>query len=671
MVGRGNRGNRNLPGALACAVLLALGLATSGSAMASAGPPVDQDLARLARMSLEELMNTEVVSVAGTPRPRMATPAALTVITAEDIRRSGHRNLVEALRLVPNMYVARINSGSWIAGARGLTGSSLTATRYLVLVDGRLVHDPLVSSTFWDTVDVPLPDVDRIEVVRGPGATLWGVNAMNGVVNIITRRAADTQGTLVQAGAGSNGEAGLLVRHGGTTGRGTSWRAWAKHDRHGDFETAEGASIVDPWSTLRAGFRVDGALAGDTRYTLQGDAYTHPKAMESVLLPVPGEHAQTMRVTRDTTVDGGNLLFRATRGLEGVEGWMLRAYYDRTHRDNARFEVRRDTVDLEYRRWLQWSPRNDLIWGVQYDHTRDEVSDSTVLFFDPAKRAWNTLNGFVQNTTELREDALFLMVGSKFTEHDFVGFQFQPSARLWWTPGEDQTWWVAVSRPVRVPSRFEENGTLVFGYVDLGTLTTGQPNGVIVPLSLSGREDLQPERLVAWELGHRMRLGGRWVVDTTLFHNDYRRLIGVPPGIFGSFTDAGSGVTWGGSIAVTAQVSDDWRLEGSYSALRTRIDGPIYQYEETGTPETLAQLRSYLDLTEDLELNAAYYHVGAVPFTGIPAYGRADVDMAWRPRAGVELSLWGQNLLDARHAEASGAMVPRGVYAQVALDLGR
>jgi iron complex outermembrane receptor protein len=665
---KASRHGRRLAGRTGLALLLA---GAGGSALASAvAQPTDQDLAKLASMSLEELLHAEVTTVAGTPHPRMATPAALTVITAEDIRRSGHRSVAEALRLVPGMYVGRINAASWVAGARGLTGTSLTSNRYLVLVDGRLVHDPLLSTTFWDTVDVPLPDLDRIEVIRGPGATLWGVNAMNGVVNIITKRAEATQGTLLQAGAGSTGDAALLVRHGGTRGE-TAWRAWASYGRHGDFEDADGRSIVDQWSSLHGGFRVDGALAPEVTYTLQGDAYTHPRAMESVLLPVPGVHQQTMRVTRDDIVEGGNLLFRATSGFVGDRGWMLRAYYDHTRRDSSRFGVTRDTVDLEYRRWLDWSARNELIWGVQYDHTRDQVDNGPVLRFDPPSRGWSTLNAFVQNTTELVDDRLFFMAGSKFTEHSFVGFQMQPSVRLWWTPSGRQTWWAAVSRPIRAPSRFEEDGVLVFGFYDVGVLTTGVPNGQIVELSLSGKDRLPAEKLLAWELGHRIQLGDRWAIDSTLYYNDYRQLIGVPQAIFGQFTEAGSGATWGGSLSVAGQVTDRWRLQGSYSVLRTRIDGPIYQFEETGTPERLAQLHSWLDIGDAVELNASLYHVDKVAFTGIPAYTRADLGLAWRAHPGVELSLWGQNLLDRSHTEASGAQVPRGVYAQVTVDLGR
>jgi hypothetical protein len=200
----------------------------------------NDDLARLANMSLEQLMSTRVTSVAGRPESRFATPAALTVLTAEDIRRNGFRSVPEALRMVPGMFVGQVNSSSWVIGARGLTGSSLTATRYLVLIDGRLVYDPLLSTTFWDVVDVPLADVDRIEVVRGPGSTLWGVNAMNGVVNIITKKVADTLGTLVEVGAGSNAESTVTLRHGAALDADTAFNAWVKYDRHGDFETAAG-----------------------------------------------------------------------------------------------------------------------------------------------------------------------------------------------------------------------------------------------------------------------------------------------------------------------------------------------------------------------------------------------------------------------------------------------
>jgi outer membrane receptor protein involved in Fe transport len=229
---------------------------------------------------------------------------------------------------------------------------------------------------------------------------------------------------------------------------------------------------------------------------------------------------------------------------------------------------------------------------------------------------------------------------------------------------------VAVSRPVRVPSRFEENGLFVLQYVDQGRVTTGVPDGDIVPIGLGGNPDLRPEKLLAWEAGHRLQASDRWAFDTALFYNHYQTLLGIPPGIFGTFTDASSGATWGGDISASGRLNDRWRVEASYSHLHTRIDGNVLKYEETSTPTTQAQLRSYFDATDHLEINAGLYYVsritgsGALPLEA-PAYTRADLGVTWRPRDGLALSLWGQNLLDAGHPEASDAQVPRTLYAQL------
>lgn len=664
----GNLGNR--AARLAAALALALAFAAP-EAHAGEQPAADpQQLEKLARSSLEELMQVKVTTVVGAPQSRIATPAAVYVISGEDLRRSGVRSVVEALRMVPGMYVGRINASSWLAGTRGLTGSSLTATRYLVLVDGRQVYDPLLSTTFWDTVDVMIEDVDRIEVIRGPGATLWGANAMNGVINVVTKSSADTRGTLLQVGAGGSARGEFDLRHGGQAGADGSYRVYAKYSRYGDFEGPGGDSLHDEWSNLLDGFRYDRNLDPETSMMLEGEAYTHPKAMESVLLPVPGQDRQFERVTRDDEVDGGHFLFRLMRGFGAPAGWRMRAYYDRSSRQTARFGVERDTLDLDFRRWQHWGGRHDLMWGVEYLWTRDRIDNGPVLQFDPDRRAWSQLNAFVQDTTELVPGKLWLMLGSKFTHHGFAGFAAQPNARLWWTPSSEQTVWASVSRPVRFPSRFEEDGALVLSYVDLGAVSTGTPNGVIVPIQVTGDENLRPEKLTAWELGHRIRFAGPWVLETSLFYNDYTRLIEPIPTIFGPFTDAGSGATWGGEFNVSAQLTANWRMEGAWSVLRTRIDGPVFPFEETGSPRHIAQLRSYLDLGDNLEFNAAAYHVDRVPFVGADAYTRLDLGITWRARPGLRLELWGRNLLEARHEEASGAQVPRTIFALATIDLG-
>src|SRR5688572_23629305 len=280
-------------------------------------------------------MEVEVTTVLGSGQSRASAPAALYVITADDIRRSGHRTLAEALRLVPAMYVGRLNSSSWVIGARGLTGSAITATRYLVLIDERVVYDPLISATFWDTTDVPLADIDRIEVIRGPGATLWGANAMNGVVNVITKAAADTQGAYALVGAGSYEQGYATLRYGGRIGSG-AFRTYLKYANRDDFENAQGVSIDDAWSSLRTGFRADLPVDAATTVTLSGDVYEHPVARASVRVPVPGQHLQFQQIAQNDDISGAHLIARAERRHGERARSTMHAYYDRTRRFGAR-----------------------------------------------------------------------------------------------------------------------------------------------------------------------------------------------------------------------------------------------------------------------------------------------------------------------------------------------
>lgn len=663
---------------LAAALLAALPAAAAGQQPTDApqsappAPDPDPDLQQLAQSSLEQLMDIKVATVSGAPQSRLSTPAAVYVITGEEIRRSGHRSLVEALRLVPGMYVGSVNAGSWVAGTRGLTGSTITSTRYLVLVDGRLVYDPLTSTTFWDAVDTPLEDVERIEVIRGPGATLWGANAMNGVINILTKPASATVGDLVQFGGGTQDPFGLVLRHGQVAGDAAAWRVWAKLDRHGDFEGPDGASLRDGWSSLRGGLRYDRELDPATTLTVIGEAYMHPTAGESVLLPVPGRDRETERITDDADIRGASLLLRINRGFGMPTGWRLRAFVEQGERRNTRYGAERDTGEVDLRLWRDWGSGQHLMWGAGYLWTRDRTDpDARVLVFDPPDRAWGQANAFVQNTSDLVPDRLWLMLGSKFTWHGLGGFGIQPSARLWWAPSARQTLWAAVSRPVRMPSRFEEDGRLTLGYADVGALLGGAPNGVIVPLQVTGDDGLRPEKLTAWEVGHRFQPGKRWLLETSLFLNDYDRLIEPAPTILGAFTDAGSGRTWGAELNGSAQLTPDWRVEAGYSWLRVAIDGPVYQFEERSSPRHMAQLRSYLDLGPRWELDGALYHVDRIPQLGVPAYTRFDLGLTWYSGGSTRVSLRGQNLLDAGHAEASGAQVPRNLHLQVSVDLVR
>ncbi|MGH7338647.1 MAG: TonB-dependent receptor plug domain-containing protein, partial [Myxococcota bacterium] len=329
-------------------------------------------------------------------------------------------------------------------------------------------------------------------------------------------------------------------------------------------------------------------------------------------------------------ISGANLLFRVRHEESAEAGWRVRAYFDRTDRQTSQLGVKRDSANLAYRGWAPWGARHDLLWGFEYDWTSDRVRDSPILLFAPGERSWSIVNGYLQNTSELVAGQLFSMVGTKLTYHDFVGPELQPSARLWWTPDERQTVWAAISRPVRVPSRLERDGAIVFSYADTGLLAGAPASGVIVPLALGGERELDVERLLAYEAGYRRLFGERVALDASLFFNDYSDLVSVPTAIFGSWIQAGSAETYGVELSGSWRVADWCQLEGAYSWLQVDVHGPVFQFEEDSAPEHMAQLRSRVSLRQGLELNGAAYYVDRVRTGDFDAYVRLDVGLSWR-----------------------------------------
>jgi iron complex outermembrane recepter protein len=609
-------------------------------------------------MSLEDLMGLPVTSVAGVERTWFSTPAAISVISGQDVRRSGFLSLADAMRLAPGVFVGQSGSQSFSVGMRGFNGS--LANKTLVLIDGRAVYDPLFGGTFWDVQDVFMEDLDRIEVIRGPGATLWGANAVNGVINVMTKSAKDTQGVVVNGGGGTYERAFMGARYGFKMGEDSWMRVYGKWFDRDSLVDSSGNSTHDDWDMARGGFRFD--HDGDYTLTFQGDAYYSDRVGESAVgVPVPGQNIQFVNDIRDVRRAGANILGRI--GQEhGDSGWSLQGYYDRAERlTNVTFEVERDTFDLNWRHHFKVGERHDVMWGLSARHTRDQTKDGYSLLFDPRDGHCTTVGAFVQDTITLVPDRLFAMVGSKVSNNDYTGVEVQPSARLWWTPNDRNTWWASVSRPVRVPSRTEEEGMIVFGYIDTGTLVGAPPTGQIIPLGIQANDDLKSERLIAYETGYRTRLTDTVTLDTALFYNDYDRLIYVDS-LISPWDNEGYGETYGGEVRVTWQPGEQLRLEAAYSYVNVQIHGPVAPFDEASTPHNQAQLRSYLDITEKLELNSALYYVDNVPQVNADSYFRLDVGVTWRPTERFELSIWGQNLLDSGHREFSSREVQRGLY---------
>jgi iron complex outermembrane receptor protein len=635
----------------------------------------DEFVEGLEDLDLEQLMGIQVTSVAGRAQALLDTPAAITVITGDELRRTGHRNIAEALRLVPGFTVGQITPSIWAVGSRGLTDRF--ANDLLVLIDGRTVYDPLFSGVFWNVQDVLFEDLDRIEVIRGPGATLWGSNAVNGVVNITTKSARDTQGLYLTGGGGNHHQGFGAVRYGGEINENAHFRVWAKYDNYANFEDVNGRDTATDWDMVRGGFRFDIAGEDDLEITIQGDLYTTPHADDEVRIPVPG-HFTFERAELNQQYQGGNVLARIGRTVDEQRGWSVQTYYDRTKTRGGQpgFEVRRDTIDLDYRQHIPLGAEDEhiLMWGLGYRYSNDRTSRGPYINFDPRSRSLDTFTAFIQDTYTILPDQVFLMVGSKFEHNDFTGFEFQPSGRLSWTPDEDQTVWGAASRAVRTPSRIAEDSRLLTAFADPGLLPGGGgATGTFVPLFLLGDDDVDSEELISFELGYRRRLTDNLTIDLATFYNDYDDLLtlGLPAGTIGNRGEAN---TYGVEVASTWDAADNWRLSAAYTFIRIDFDSVDGTSPEGETPRHQFNLRSYLDITENLELNSALYYVDNIPDEGADKYIRLDVGMTWRPTPNLEFAVWGQNLLDPQHFEFGDDLfeyapqeVERSIYGQITL----
>ena len=603
--------------------------------------------ADLKNLSIEELMQIDVTSVSRRSERMNAAAAAITVVTAEDIRRSGVTSLPEAIRLINSVHVARQNQGTWAVSARGF--NLTTANKMLVLIDGRSVYTPLFSGVFWDVQDTLLEDVERIEVIRGPGATLWGANAVNGVINIITRPAADTQGGLATVAAG-NEESSGAARYGGTIGSG-HYRVYGKVFDRDALVLVSGADAGDDMRMGQGGFRADWKTSETDAFTVQGDAYT----------------GQTGAATNDdTNLDGGNLLGRWTRTRSPRSGVELQVYWDRTHRYIPdTFEEHLDILDLDFQHRLPVGGRHDVMWGFGYRWHHDRVENSDAVAFLPGERDFDLFSAFVQDEISLLDDRLDVTVGTKLEHNDSTGLEVQPSLRAAWKPSERRTLWGAVSRAVRTPTRIDEDVVFYF------------PDGSPIIL---GSRDFESEDLLAWELGYRVQLTPELLMDLATFYNVYDNLRSQEPQPGGGFprilANRVEGETYGAELRFNAQPVPGWRLQLAYTHLEKELEAepgsrdPFGGLAEGNDPEDRVMLRSLLDLPFGLELDAWLRHVGELPSPLVDDYMELDLHLGWQARDNLGFSLVGQNLLHESHAEFGPAgplreEVERSFYGKV------
>ena len=631
----------------------------------------------LTDMSLEALMDIEVTSVSRKPEKQSEAAAAVFVITNDDLRRWGVTNIPEALRRVPGIDVARIDANKWAITSRGF--NSRFANKLLVLIDGRSVYTPLFAGVYWDSQDVVLEDVDRIEVIRGPGGTLWGANAVNGVINIITRSAAETRGTLVSLTAGNEVKGVGTVRHGGQLKNGMDYRVYAKFNSYDSGYNPDGAH--DDWRSGQLGFRTDWVKTERDTVTLQGDYY---RGVAGELVNIPtgpaGPPPTTVIPTvSDTHTDAGNLLFRWSHILENSSNFALQLYYDHVGLDGAVLFEDRDTFDIDFQHRFNWRGKHDIVWGFDYRHTRDNTDNNPTFSLDPSARSVNLYSAFIQDDYSLRED-LRLTAGIKLEHNDFSGFEYQPNVRLAWAVDPSQTLWGSVSRAVRTPSRGEHDVQL--------RLVPPADNDPGVPVYAQGNSDYDSEDLIAYELGWRFNHKNAWSLDVAGFFNDYDRLRtldgslnpGPPASADFPFDNNMTGNTYGIEFAGQWQVRNGWRLNATYSWLNMDLQlqngstDTASQSAEDASPVNKAAIWSAHDLGNNLQFDAALRYVDDIEVSGVrvDSYVEADLRLGWEPRPGVELSIIGQNLLNSHHAEflpdfidTQPTEVERSIYGRV------
>jgi iron complex outermembrane recepter protein len=604
----------------------------------------------LKKLSIEDLMEIDVTSVSRRNERMSRAAAAVTVITNEDIRRSGVTTLAEALRLINSVHVAQADGRTWAITTRGF--NLTTANKLLVLIDGRSVYTPLFSGVFWDVQQTFLEDVERIEVIRGPGATLWGANAVNGVINIITRSSRITQGGVAQLGAGEGERVFGGGRHGGKLGERTFYRVYGTYLNRESLAFPNGSDARDPLRIGQSGFRVDGDLSSRDSFTLQGDAYR-------------GISSEAIRT--DTQLDGGNLLGRWTRSLGEDSSLELQVYWDRTHRDIPQsFEEHQDILDLDFQHQLPVGDRHLLVWGLGYRHIWDDVENSPGVVWVPEDRNQGLASAFAQDEIQLIEDRLRLTVGTKLEVTESTGLEVQPSVRMAWTPDDRRTLWGAVSRAVRTPTRLDED----LRFVD--------PNGNIF---VFGNPDFEAEELLAYEAGYRVQPGLALVLDLAAFYNvydDLRSQEAVVPGQrFPIRLDNKlEAEAWGLELRANYEAAPWWRLHGAYTwfdkdlTLDPDSTDPTGGVPEGNDPEHRFLLRSSFDLPRGVQMDAWLRYVDELPDPRVPSYTEMDLRVGWAPRPRLDLSLIGRNLLHDQHPEF-GAPTPtrkeveRSLYGRV------
>jgi iron complex outermembrane receptor protein len=682
------------------AILAVLFFGTAGSVRADGPQGATGSVGDLKQLSLEQLGSVEVTTVSKDPQQVQRTPAAIFVITQEDIRRSGATSIPEALRLAPGVDVARIDGDHWSVSIRGFAGQF--SKSLLVLIDGRSVYTPLYSGVYWDVQNVVLEDVERIEVIRGPGGTIWGANAVNGVINIITKSAKQTQGALVTAGGGNVDQGTATARYGGVLGNDFNYRIYGTGDLRGPEFHTDGDGF-DRWRMGQTGFRTDWKSGKKDNFTVQGDIY---RAGSGERVSVSSFSPPSETFPDDTGYEsGGNVLARWQHTTGEDSDIQIQGYFDRTNRQDLELGETRSTFDLDFVQHLRTYKEQKLTWGLGARVSPSHfIQTSEGVNFLPNKQTDSIYSSFVQYELPMLQDKLTLTAGTKLEYNNFSHFEYEPSVRLLWAPTPRQSFWTAVTRSVRTPSRLDQD--VEFDIFD--AYITAPPAPVPLYLKIEGNPDLRSEQMIGYEVGYRTQVRPNIYVDFTGFYNAYRDLQGYEPATIGEAAIPGpppppsqspvylyfllpygnvvEGHTAGAEIAPDWKITPWWQVRGSYSFLHVILrdmpgftdTGVLLPAYNGSNPRDTVGFQSLFNLPKRFDLDLTYRYVSALPGqypSGLPdefvrAYSTADARAGWHLKKDVELSLIGQNLLQPSHTEFAGDPWPaigikRSVYAKI------
>ncbi len=642
------------------------------------GPGVD-----LTTMNIEDLMNVQVTSVSKTEEKLSRTAAAVFVITQADIARSGATNIPDLLRMVPGLDVAQSDANTWAISARGLNDEF--SNELLVLLDGRNVYTPTFGGVLWGQLDLPLENIERIEVIRGPGGSIWGANAVNGVINIITKKTDETRGAMLVTGGGNLEQGFGTAQYGGSLGKSTDFRVYSKYFNLDHSPDVSGQNAGDGSHTLRGGFRTDSALSTKDTLMVQGDIFTGREGDSIASLPAVTSPDLVSTETQ-AGESGGFLQAVWHHTYSGRSDTTLSASYSSYESDDVlnAFAEGRKTINVDFQNHAAWGGRQDFVWGLGYQYSTSRSDGNLAVSLNPANLGTQLFSSFVQDEIALIPDRFYLTVGTKLEHNYYTGFTVMPSARATYSLGEHHMVWAAVSRAERTPASVDTAIRANYG-------SSPGPGGIAVLVSLLGNPHFKNEGLIAYELGYRTTVSNHLSVDFAAYYDDYSDqettepaaefLETTPPPVHlvmpSTYENLMHGEAHGFEIAANWKVTDRWTISPGYDFERIHMHlNPASQDTETvpsteGTdPHLHAQLRSHVDLSKTLGWNVSTYFVDRITFQAVPSYTRVDTELTWRCWEGLTLSVVGQNLVQDHHLEFVesddvSTLVKRSAYAKV------